>query len=473
MHEAAMSGLSLRLAEQVLRPQWPGYTARTAQAAARALLDAVGVMQAASALSPEAQPFLALASESGGRAEASVLGTGARVPAPLAAFANGALAHALDYEDGFDGAPVHPNASLVPAVLALAESEGSVSGHALLESIAIGCDVSCRLALSLRRPLEAGGWYPPPILGAWGAVAGCARLLGLTPRQLLDAWSLVLLQTSTPGEIKYGNESAIRAVREAFPAQAAVTAVRLARRGVRGFDAPLEGRAGFYRLFADGQCAPDALLEDIGQRWYVEALSFKPWPSCRGTHAAIECALVVRERMRRESASPEGARITVEGGEVQAMLAEPLTRKQAPATPIEAKFSLPFTVAAALHAGEVTLETFSAAGLASQPVLALARQVQYLQRADWGRDQAVCGAVRVELPDGRAWREEIREPRGSPARPLDDAALIAKFIDCTGRALQPLAPAAATRLAERLLQIGREPNVGPAPWSIQSPSAAT
>jgi 2-methylcitrate dehydratase PrpD len=435
--------------------------ASTVHAAARALLDAIGVMRAASGLSHEVVPFLALAAAHGGPAEARVLGCRTRVPVLQAALANGAQAHALDYEDAFDAAPVHPNASLVPALLALADADAGIDGRALLTALAVGCEMTCRLALSLRQPLEQGGWYPPPILGAWGTVAGCAHLLRLSPRQLLDAWSLMLLQTSTPGEIKHGADSAIRAVREAFPAQAAVQAVRLAARGVPGFSAPLEGRDGFFRLFAGGRYDAAELLAAWGPRWRIGELSFKPWPSCRGTHAAIECALRVRAALGNDASGI--AQVAVEGGEVQQMLAEPAARKRAPQLAIEAKFSLPFTVAAALLDGAVTLDTFAPAVLARADLRALAGRIGFERREDWGRDQAVCGALRVTLADGRVLREEVLVPRGSPARPLSDADLLGKFIDCCARARHPLPRPQATALAERILGLEREQSLADIP----------
>ena len=190
MNQAQSAGLSLRLAEFVTRTPTEALPGSALAAAARVVLDATGVMRAASALAPEVLPFIELARD-GGAGAASILGTAHATRAPLAALANGAMAHALDYEDAFDGAPLHPNASLVPAALALAQAHRPVHGREFLAAIAIGCEVSCRIALSLRQRLEVGGWYPPPILGAFGAVAGAARIAGFSPRQLLDAWSML------------------------------------------------------------------------------------------------------------------------------------------------------------------------------------------------------------------------------------------------------------------------------------------
>ena len=132
----AVEGLSLRLAEFVTGTPAARISASAMRAAARVVLDATGVMRAASALSPEVEPFMALA-RAQGTGPARLLGTTQVAPAALAALANGAMAHALDYEDAFDAAPVHPNASLVPAVLALSQAHGPIDGRRFLAAIAI------------------------------------------------------------------------------------------------------------------------------------------------------------------------------------------------------------------------------------------------------------------------------------------------------------------------------------------------
>jgi len=454
----ATTPLSACLAAHVTGVRFQDLPASTVEAARRALLDAVGVMHAASGLAPEVQPFIELAaSGSPARPRASVLGTSVRTSASLAALANGSMAHALDYEDAFDPAPTHPDASLIPAVLALAQAGGPVSGRELLTSIAVGCDLVCRLGLCLREDPARLGWYPPPILGAMGAVAGAARVLGLDSRQLLDAWSLMMLQNSCPGEITSGTHGVLRAVREAFPAQAAVTVAELAASGIAGFSAPFEGEAGFFRLFAAGRYDESVLLEDLGSRWLVEQLSFKPWPSCRGTHAAIEASLWLREQ---HAIRVEGiAEVQVMGGEVQQMLASPVARKQAPSTSIDAKFSLPFTVATALCRGAVTLDSFNPAARADPEVLSLARRLRFSLQTAWGRD-AARGAVAIHLKDGRVLERDVAHPRGSPANPMSGPELVAKFVDCLGRASRPIAPQAAHALAARILAIDTEEDAG-------------
>lgn len=242
-------------------------------------------MLAASGMAPEVDGFISLALAIG-QGPSRILGTGHMVSPTMAALANGAMAHALDYEDAFDLAPGHPNASLVPALLSLTQSRRPVDGMRFITALVAGCDVACRMGLALRQAMEVGGWYPPPILAGHGA----AHLLGLDRVRLADALSLALCQVTMPGEIKYSQRTVIRAIREAFPAQAAVQAAVLAEHGVAGFKHALEGKAGFYALYADGKFDPDVLLAPFDGRYWIEQLTFKPWPSCRGTHPFIEMA---------------------------------------------------------------------------------------------------------------------------------------------------------------------------------------
>jgi 2-methylcitrate dehydratase PrpD len=459
------TGLSEAICRHVAETPFAALPEGAVQAARRVLLDACGVMYAASGLSADVAPFVAMAREACGDLRGGarggpcdVLGTGLRASAPMAALANGAMAHALDYEDAFDAAPGHPNASLVPSVLALAQASSGVDGETLLAALAVGCDLACRIGLSLKRPMEEGGWYPPPIVGAYGAVAGCARVSGLDWRQARDAMSLMLCQATMPGEIMHSPQTVIRAVREAFPAQAAVISAQLAKGGVAGFEAPFEGKAGFFQLYAGGQFDAGVLLDGLGQRYWGEELSFKPWPACRGTHAFIELAQVLAEQHR--FGWRDVREVVVHTDAIHRMLMEPKERKQAPMVAIDAKFSIPFTVGLSLVRGKVTLDDFSAEALADRDVLAVASRVVAAPAGDHGRAKGSGGAMTIRLADGREVAAEVADALGSPKRPMSDDALMAKFVDCLGRAAQSMSEQRARRLGERILSIGRGDDVG-------------
>ena len=455
MHDENGRSLSARVAAHLAGCRFENLPRTTVTAAKRAILDGLGVMFAASGLSEDVVPFVELARSLAGPPQATIIGTQERVSAPAAALANGAMAHALDFEDAFDPAPCHPNASLLPALLSAAESRAPISGQEFIVAVAAGCDLVCRIALSLRQPLELGGWYPPPILGAFGATAAVSRALRLTPAQITDAFSLLLCQNTCPGEIKHSPETVIRAIREAFPAQASLLSSLLAERGVKGFAHPLEGPNGFFALYASGRYEPSDITDQLGERFWIEQLSFKKWPCCRGTHAYIEAVQTLRRA--HGFAGADIAELRIFGGEMQRMLCESEQQKRRPQTVIDAKFSLPFTLAVASCDAEVTLDSFTTQKLQEPRLLALAAKTRFEFRQ--GKSQPAAGEICITLNDGRVLRQSILHALGGPTRPLDDASLHEKFIDCTRHAALPPTRHAAETLADRIMNLEREPNI--------------
>lgn len=429
----SVTGLSSALAAFVAETMYDDLPVRSREMAKRCVLDAVGVSLAATR-AEVCRPFRELAIEQGGRPECTLLGSDVRVPAAAAAFANGALAHALDFEDSHDGALLHPNAPTIPGVLAVSEAYGPISGRDVITAVALGCDVACRMGLALDVALDRYGWYPPPLIAAFGATAAVGKLLKLDAAQLVDAFSLALCQATCSAELKTSPHSDVRAIRDAFPAQLAVTSALLARKGVRGFDRPLEGAAGFFALYARGAYTANVLTDALGERFEIDRISFKPWPSCRGTHAFIEVAQVLARAHELDTRAI--ASIELVGSRINRMLADPLAQKQRPATAIDAKFSLPFTVAVAFQRGTVTLDDFSAAALQDEATLELAARVNYAVSEtlpDKGIE-TLRAAMTIRMQDGRSFAIEIAEPLGSERRPVDDDLLIGKFRDCARRA---------------------------------------
>jgi 2-methylcitrate dehydratase PrpD len=452
--------LSRTLASFVTSANYESFSAHTVDTAKRCLLDGIGVSMAATGLADVCRPFIEYSIEQSGRADSTVFASSVRLPAAAAAFANGALAHALDFEDAHDGALLHPNAPTIPAALAVAEACGPVSGKELIAAIVIGCDVACRLSQALRVPLDEYGWYPPPLIAAFGATAAVGRLLKLSESQLIDAFSLTLCQATCSAELKFSPHSDIRAVRDAFPAQVAVMSALLARKGVRGFDRPFDGRAGFFALYARGAYDPQALTAELGERFEIDQISFKPWPSCRGTHVYIEAAIRLARDHPVDVDKIESIRLT--GSRLNIMLAEPEAQKRRPATAIDAKFSLPFTVATALRRGRVTLDDFTAHALGDATVLALADRVRY--EADTTRGIAggdvLRGSVELTLNDGTKLQLEIEEPAGSPTRPVADSDLIAKFKQCCRRARSNPTEGVIDTWVERILALDLAADAG-------------
>ena len=449
-------GLSARLAAFVVDTEFEDLPDRTVEMTKQCLLDAIGVSLAASGLGEGCQAFVDLALSQGGNPTCAVFGMPHRLPVEAAAFVNGAMAHAMDYEDAHDGMLLHPNAPTVPAALAIAEATGGVSGKELIAALAVGCDVAVRLAQGLRASLSDFGWYPPPILAAFGATAAAAKLLRLNVSQVRDAFSLVLCQATCSGEIKYSPDSVVRAIRDAFGARASVSAALLAARGVTGFDAPFEGRAGFYAMFARGQYDAGAVVLDLGQRFEIENISFKPWPSCRGTHSAIEAAIDLRDR---HSINPDNvAAVRLRGGRILGMLDEPRAGKRRPATAIDAKFSLPFTTGTALVYGKVALDNFLPRSLGDSRVLRVADRVELDIDPALPENDIRC-EMKITDRFGATHARNVHVPLGSPAKPMSQSHLIDKFIDCARYASQPFQAMQARQICDATLALESNQNV--------------
>ncbi len=450
-----MTDLSRAVADHVAGATFESLPAAAVDGARRSLLDALGVTLAASTLGEGVRPFVELVTADGGTPASTIIGFGTKVPAAAAAYANGAMAHALDYEDAHDGALVHPSAPTVPAVLALAEATGA-SGREVLAAIAVGCDLVCRLGLALRADPAEAGWYPPALLQAYGATAGACRVLGLDGAAVLDALSLTLAQVTGTTEMTRGARSVVRGVRDAFAAHAGVRSAQLAAAGVHGFDRPFDGEAGLFALYAGGRYEPSAILDDLGRRYEGAFLTYKPWPSCRGTHAAIEAAL----RMHESGLDPSGITdLVVVGSRLNRMLCEPAGQRQQPSTAIDAKFSLPFTVGRALVHGRVGLDAFTPAALVDPAVLGVARLVRY--EVDPDESAGAATRCRLEVSTTTGTRVESVDPApGGPDRPMSDDDLRAKFVDNARHAALPLGDARISRIVATVGSLDQCDDVG-------------
>jgi 2-methylcitrate dehydratase PrpD len=448
-----VEGLSATIAAHIAGTTFDDLPPEAVRGARRSLLDALGVTLAASRLGEGVRPFVDLVLADGGTPLSTVIGFGRRVPPGAAALANGAMAHALDFEDTHDGALVHPNAQTIPAVLALAETRPT-SGREVLTAIAVGCDLVCRLGLALREDPAVRGWYPPAILQAFGAAAGAANVLGLDACQALDALSLTLAQATGTHEMTRSPRSVVRGVRDAFGAHAGVLAARLAERGVSGFDRPFEGDAGLFALYAGGAYEPDALLDELGRTFEIANLSYKPWPCCRGTHAAIDAA----HQLRDGGLDPRTVTdVCVTGPSLNQMLCEPRDQRIRPRTAIDAKFSLPYTVARALVHRTVGFEAFTPEALEDPEVIALAALVRY--QVDDGPAAAARGRLDVVTALANH-RVTVEVAPGGPDRPLSDELLGQKFASCAANAAVPLAPGTGERIKDTVAALERSTDVG-------------
>jgi 2-methylcitrate dehydratase PrpD len=344
--------------------------------------------------------------------------------AASAAFVNGSAAHGEDFDDTFEGGPVHAGAVIVPAVLAACERHGR-DGAAALIGIAVGVEVMCRLSTVVPKAVHKAGFHPTAVFGAMGAAAGVGATLGLNRQQLVDA--LGNAASFASGIIEYLAEGAwTKRLHPGWAAQSGIRAALLGRAGFMGPRTVFEGVHGLFHGFAhttEGDY--DALLGDFGKRWVTETIAFKPYPCGTMTHPYIDCA---RRLAARGIKADDIAEIVCEAAEgILHRLWEPLADKQRPPNGYAGKFSTPYCIAAGFVRGGVGLDAFTDDAVRDPAVLALAAKVRYVVDPDNPYPRNFTGHVRTTLRDGSVVEERQPHMRGGAHEPLTRDDIADKF----------------------------------------------
>jgi 2-methylcitrate dehydratase PrpD len=341
-----------------------------------------------------------------------------------AALINGTAAHGEDFDDTFEGGPVHSSAVVIPAVLAACERFDR-DGRSALVGIVAGIEVTCRLSMVIPKAIHKAGFHPTSVLGTIGGTLAVARAMGLSRQETVDA--LGNAGSLASGIIEYLAEGAW--TKRMHPGWAAKSAIAAARTGKSGFFGPrtvLEGIHGLFHGFArslDGNYA--VLTEGLGEKWVMQDITFKPYATGTMNQPYVDCAL----RLRRHGVKPEDVKeILCETAEGYVhRLWDPLPSKHRPANAYGAKFSAPFNIAVAFVTGGAGLAAFTEETVRDERILALASKVQYVVDPKNPYPKAYTGHVRMTLKDGRVIEERQPHIRGGAQEPLSRADIEAKF----------------------------------------------
>ena len=286
----------------------------------------------------------------------TLIGHSAPASVAAAAFVNGTAAHGEDFDDTFEGGPVHAGAVIVPAVLAVCEQHQAERPSALV-GIAVGVETLCRLSLVVPKAIHRAGFHPTAVLGAMAAAAGVGAALRLQPAQIVHA--LGIAGSMAGGIIEYLAEGAwTKRLHPGWAAQSGLRAALLGRANFIGPRTVFEGAHGLFHGFAhtkEGDYA--ALVGDFGRRWVMETLAFKPYPCGTMIHPYIDCARRLAAKGIQADDIKEMVCETAEG--IVHRLWEPLADKQRPPNGYAAKFSTPFCIAAAFVHGSIGLDAFT------------------------------------------------------------------------------------------------------------------
>ena len=395
---------------------------QTGDAAYRLLLDVAGLCVAARRTDYIAATLASV--DQGGACTA--IGHHGGFDAFGAALVNGTAAHGEDFDDTFEGGPVHAGAVVVPAVLAVCERH-HLGADRLLLGIAVGAELMCRLSLVAPKATHKAGFHPTAVFGALAAAGGVSAALGSAPAATTSA--LGIAGSMASGIIEYLAEgTSTKRMHAGWAAQSGIRAALMARGGFDGPRTVLEGDHGFYRAFAPS-VAPDfnPLLRDLGRTWVMEQIAFKPYACGTMTQPFVDCAIELAEQGVR---ADDIAAIVCEVGEGTVhRLWEPLAVKHRPPTPYAAKFSTPYCMAVGFFDRRAGFAQFTAGRIADPQVLALAAKIHYSINPKDEYPRNFTGHLRVTLSDGR--EREIRRPymRGGVHAPLSQSELEDKFMD--------------------------------------------
>ncbi|HEV7252737.1 MAG TPA: MmgE/PrpD family protein [Mesorhizobium sp.] len=354
----------------------------------------------------------------------TAIGHGRGFDAASAALVNGTATHGEDFDDTLEGAPIRVGAMVVPAVLAAAERFGR-SGADALKGMVAGLEMVCRFNQVVPGAIHKAGFHPVGVIGALGATAGAGVALGLDARQLTLAFGVSGSFASGIGE--FLTEGAwTKRLHPGWAAQSGLKAALLGRAGFFGPRTVFDGKRNVFRVF--GRDAPqnhEPLLRDLGQRWEMERIAFKPYACGTMIHPYIDCMI----RLAREGVEAENiVSITCEAGEgLVDRLWEPLADKHRPPSGYAAKFSMPFCMAVGFFDGDAGLAQFTDAKARDPRILELAAKISYVIDPQNEYPRNYSGHIRATLRDGSV--RELRQPhfRGGVREPLTRDELIDKF----------------------------------------------
>ncbi len=420
------------------------------EATKRMILDSLGTALAATTLGDGCGESMAVMRDLGGRAESTILGLGIKVAAPNAAFANGALVHALNYDPIGRGIG-HLGVVCLVAPLAMAEAVGGVSGREFIAASAAACEVTARVTAAVARTGRelSEKHLPGQLLSYFGAAVGAGRVLGLGADKMRSALGLALMQAAGSRQVVVTGDPPAKAIYGAFPNQAGVLAALLSHKGL-GADCDVIGEpAGLLSMVYDGACDMDALTGRLGTEFLMSKVQFKRWPTSGNLHPFIEAAA---EIMRDGLDVTEIAEVGIVARNRLRDWCEPLDKRRRPENAAAAANSIPFCVAKTLVHGEIGLADFTQEGLNDEAAIGVAELTTY--RLEDGLEG---GIVTVKTRDGRRLEARGEAPGG---RPVTQGQLAKKFRDCCGHSVTPLPPDHIDRLVAMIDELDALDDVG-------------
>ena len=400
-----------KISEHVLNATFESFDQATLQNAKNRILDLLGC-SLSGARGPGNAALVDLVKAWGGNEESTIFVYGGKAPAHNVAMVNSILARSFDFEaigafvEGVD-LPSHISITTVPTALALGEAR-EVTGKDLLTALLVGDDLASRILAASGFGFTLG-WDGNGTVNAFGATAIAGRLLGLTQKQMQDAFGIVLNQLGGTFQNVWDGSLCFK-LPCALSARNGIFSAELAKAGWDGPDDALFSRFGYFSLFTEGCADEEILTKNIGQKFYTEA-TFKPYPCCRANHAAIDCALNIVHEHEVDINHVEDIILKVPPRVRDMFVGQPFALRRNPQ--VDAAFSLQFCVANVLLRKGITIEHFKDEYIREPEILNLAGKVKVegFGPQEQGKRAAL---LKVKMKDGSEYVSEVQHVKGGP-----------------------------------------------------------
>lgn len=425
-----------RFAAHVVGTDFDGLPDAAVAAARTFVLDSLGVGIVGSS-GPWAAELARMQRHWGEAEQARVWVTGQALPAPAAAMCNAYQTHNSEFDPVHEAAVVHATSAVLPAMLAVAERDGGVTGRDLIAGLALGVDVACHISVAAKTGLR---FFRPATAGAFAAVAGIGKIRGFDKDTLVNAFSIAYGQIC--GTMQAHVEgSQLLAMQMAFNARNAVIACDMA---AAGFDAPknvLEGQFGYLRLI-EGEYDLEPVLAEIGRTWRIAELAHKPYPTGRASHGILDgCLALMREH---GLAAGDIGRVSAA---VPPLVHRLVGRPAQPDMTINyARLCTPYATACALLRGGLDVQDFTAEARSDPRRLELAARVSIELDDNPDPNALTPVTISLQLRDGTIHSTRIDAVYGSPRKPLSREAHLDKFRRNCAAAARPLSDEAVDAL---------------------------
>src|SRR5258707_1337340 len=374
---------------------------------------------------------------------------GAQLQAPMAAFANGALAHAFEMDNlTWPNTGVHPGATMCMPALAVARERG-IGGRELIAAVVAGSEVMIRIGRATRHNNEGRGFHAPGTTGPFGGAVAVGRLLKFDNATMTNALGIAgSLSCGLLEFAKSGTGAMVKRLHLGRAAESGIMAASLAEQGFTGPQSVLEGPFGFLNVYC-GENDVDALTRGLGHEWATLRIMLKRFPVHITSHTSVQAI----EDLRREHGYHGGevASIAIAGNQKMATV----NNIPSPADLMMAQYSLPFCVALAHYKEARDPASFNLKSFNNPAIRSLARLVTISVADEAKHGHTIASTVSVTLKDGRVLTRRVDSFKGTPEHPLSPDEMRDKFLlltrHCDGKA--------AARLFERLQNIEAEKNL--------------